>query len=138
MNLLLTKRLDPELLARLRKALDVSWDKATSYNGVELQGVPSFGQCYPTSRVVQHYFPETEILKGLVCSNGNEEVHFWNGLPDGEHWHHIDLSWQQFPAGSYVKEFEALDRTNLLDSAATQWRCAELLKRVQTHLLAKS
>ena len=66
----------------------------------------------------------------------SEEVHFWNGLAVDKDWLHIDLTWQQFPAGSTVKQFEALDRTDLQDSDATQWRCAELLKRVQTYLLA--
>jgi hypothetical protein len=50
----------------LREALAASWDKRTAYLEVEQAGNPALGQCYPTSRVVQHYYPETEIIKGIV------------------------------------------------------------------------
>ena len=125
---------DPDFMLRLREALEASWDTQTAYQAAEKAGNPAFGQCYPTSRVVQHYYPGTEIVKGKVWTGKNEEIHFWNGLPVGDGLHHIDLSWQQFPAGSVVREFVVLDRQNLGDTEATIQRCALLLKRVENYL----
>ncbi len=71
------------------------------------------------------------------CNNWTgerEEIHFWNGLPDGDEWYHIDLSWQQFPGGVMIREYTVLDRHNLGDSEATLQRCALLLNRVEAYL----
>jgi hypothetical protein len=120
-------------MLRLREALEASWDRQTAYGAVEQAGKTALGQCYPTSRVVQHYYPETEIIEGKVWTGESEEIHFWNG-PVGDNWYHIDLSWQQFPAGSVVQEFVVLDRQDFGDSEAIIRRCALLLKRVEQQL----
>jgi hypothetical protein len=65
---------------RLREALEASWDGQTAYRAVGRAGNPAFGQCYPTSRVVQHYYPATEIIRGKVWTGESEVIHFWNGL----------------------------------------------------------
>ena len=121
-------------MLRLREALEASWSREISYGSVEHAGNPAFGQCYPTSRAVQHYYPATEIIKGTVWTGRSEGVHFWNGLPVGGCFYHIDLSWQQFPPGSVVRGFAMLDRDSLNDSEATLHRCALLLRRVEHHL----
>jgi hypothetical protein len=87
---------------------------------------------------VQHYYPETEIIKGKVWTGKTLDVHFWNGLRIGDDWYHIDLSWQQFPAGSIIQEFVIVERQGLNDSDATMQRCALLLKRVGDYLNARS
>ena len=120
-------------MLRLREALEASWDEQTAYQSVAQAGNAAYGQCYPTSRIVQHYYPATEIIKGKVWAGQREEIHFWNGLLVGDAWYHIDLSWQQFPAGSVVREFAVLDRRNLGDSEATIRRCAMLLERVEAY-----
>ena len=125
------------LMLRLREALEASWDKQTAYRSVEQAGNPAFGQCYPTCRVVQHYYPDTEVVKGTVWTGKSEETHFWNALLVGDQWYHIDLSWQQFPASSVVRDYAILDRNNLGDSEATLRRCALLLTRVERHLSAE-
>lgn len=125
---------DQEFMLRLREALEASWDKQTAYQAVEQAGNPAYGQCYPTSRVVQHYYPDTEVIKGTVWTGQREETHFWNALRLGDVWYHIDLSWQQFPSGSVVRQFAPLDRQNLNDSDATRQRCALLLQRVASYL----
>ena len=127
---------DQDFMLRLRNALEASWDRQTAYGAVEQVGNPALGQCYPTSRVVQHFYPATEIVKGKVWTGKSEEVHFWNCLKVGDELYHIDLSWPQFPAGSIVREFVVLDRHNLNDSEATLQRCALLLKRVEGYLRA--
>jgi len=121
-------------MLRLREALEASWDEHTAYPGAGRADNAAFGQCYPTSRVVQHYYPATEIIKGTVWTGEREETHFWNGLRVGDGWYHIDLSWQQFPPRSIVREFAVLDRRELGDSEATIQRCALLLRRVETYL----
>jgi hypothetical protein len=128
----------PDFMLRLREALAASWDKRTAYLEVELVGNPALGQCYPTSRVVQRYYPETEIIKGKVWTGETADVHFWNGLRVGDDWYHIDLSWQQFPAGSVIQEFSILERQELNDSQATRQRCELLFKRVDDYLNARS
>ena len=128
----------PDFMLRLREALAASWDKRTAYLEVELVGNPALGKCYPTSRVVQRYYPETEIIKGKVWTGETADVHFWNGLRVGDDWYHIDLSWQQFPAGSVIQEFSILERQELNDSQATMQRCELLFKRVDDYLNARS
>jgi hypothetical protein len=124
---------DQIFMLRLRDALEASWDGRTAYGAIEQVGNPALGQCYPTSRVVQHYYPATEIIKGKVWTGKSEEIHFWNGLLAGGKWYHIDLSWQQFPGGSVVKEFVVLDRKDLGDGEDTIQRCDLLLKRVEAY-----
>ena len=125
----MTHKLKPDLLL-IREALEASWDEKTSYLAVKKKGNPALGQCYPTSRVIQHFFPKTEIIQGKVWNGKEIELHFWNGLLVEGTLYHIDLSWQQFPKGSSVREFEILDRNSLNDSQGTIERCEILLQRV--------
>ena len=117
-------------LASLAAALEASWDHRTSYGGVTEPGNPALGQCYPTARVVQYFHPETDIACGEVWTGATTECHFWNVR--GAEW--IDLSWQQFPPGSIVRDFKLLDRDRPADSPPTVERCALLLRRVLAHL----
>lgn len=121
-------------LRDLAAALEASWDHRTAYRGITRPGNPAFGQCYPTSRVVQAFYPEVEIACGDVRTPSGTECHFWNirGSGSGAEW--IDLSWKQFPAGSAVQGFKLLDRRLLADSPPTLERCALLLRRVLVHL----
>lgn len=125
-----------DFMLRLREALTASWDKRTAYMEVEQGGNPALGQCYPTSRTVQHYYPMTEIIKGKVWTGKTIEVHFWNGLRVGDEWYHVDLTWQQFPPSSVIQEFGVIERQELNDSVATKIRCALLLKRVNDYITA--
>ena len=127
-----------DFMLRLREALTASWDKRTAYLEVEEIGNPALGQCYPTSRIVKHYYPETEIIKGHVWSGKTSEVHFWNALRVGDEWYHIDLTWQQFPIGSVIEEFAVLEHQELNDSEGTMIRCELLLKRVDDYIKACS
>jgi hypothetical protein len=124
------KKLYPPNLLLIREALEASWDEKTSYLAVKKKGNPALGQCSPTARVVQHFFPKTEIVKGKVWNGSELELHFWNVLQIEGLLYHIDLSWQQFPPNSSVREFEILDRSSLNDSQGTLDRCALLLSRV--------
>lgn len=121
--------LTPDLF-QLREALEASWDEKTSYLAVRQEENPALGQCYPTSRVVQHFFPEMEIIKGKVWNGKEVEGHFWNALQVNGKIYHIDLTWQQFPPGSSVRSFEILDRDTIDDSESTIKRCELLLERV--------
>lgn len=130
----MTMRSDHGRMLLLREALEASWDTQTAFGTAEMVGNRAFGQCYPTSRVVQHFYPATDKFKGKVWTGERVETHFWNCLPVGAEWYHIDLSWQQFPAGSVVREFVVLDRQNLVDGESAMERCALLLKRVEDYL----
>ena len=121
-------------LLKLREALEASWDERTSYLAVKELGNPALGQCYPTSRVVQHFFPRTEIVKGQVWNGKENETHFWNVLKIKDDQYHIDFTWQQFPHGSRVREYVVIDRRRLNDSEPTVERCELLLKRVKRYL----
>jgi hypothetical protein len=123
-------------LLRLRSALEAAWDSETSLDRVMKPGVPTLGQCYPTARVVQHFFPETEIAEGEVWTGREVEKHFWNVVDHGGTALHIDLTWQQFPFGSMVRSFALRDRSSLGDSPQTRTRVELLLHRVEAVLAA--
>ena len=124
-------RVDLECLS---EAIEASWDHRTAYAGITRPGNPAFGQCYPTSRVVQFFYPELEIARGDVWTGSGTECHFWNVRGTGDQAEWIDLSWKQFPPGSAVRRFELLDRERLGDSPPTVERCALLLRRVLARL----
>jgi len=123
-------------MARLRRAMEASWDPLTAYQGIIRQNDPAYGQCYPTSRVVQWFYPEAEIAVGNVWTGESLERHFWNVFHAGAEAEWIDMSWQQFPDGSVVRDHQILERDSLGDSAGTLERCALLLRRVEPHLAA--
>jgi hypothetical protein len=122
-------------LPRLCEAFEASWDERTSYQGAVREGNPAFGQCYPTARVMQSFFPVLDVARGLVRTTAGLETHFWNVLPSADGPRDIDLTWQQFPYGSSVCNFELLDRDKFRDSDETTARCALLLHRVVVHLI---
>jgi hypothetical protein len=126
MNLLDLPRVS---LAQLGSALEASWDRRTAHLGAFQPGNPALGQCYPTARVVQWFFPRFEIASGEVDTGSAVEAHFWNmaGGPEPER---VDFTWQQFPRGSHVVRCTVLDRHQLGDSAPTVLRCQLLLQRV--------
>lgn len=121
-------------MPKLREAIEASWGKDTAYLNTYEQGNPALGNCYPTARVVQHFFPQMEIVEGQVWTGKAMEKHFWNLLVVGGVEYHLDLSWQQFPYGSAVKEYRVRDRKTLGDSEATIKRVELLLKRVKEYL----
>ena len=122
-------------LSRLKDAIEASWDSRTAYLGATRPGNPALGQCYPTARLVQWFFPEMEIVSGEVLAGAMVEHHFWNVQPRSGT--HIDFSWGQFPSGSTVRSFEVLDRTAFGDSPPTIARCQLLLERVLARLAAE-
>jgi hypothetical protein len=125
------KRVD---MVKLRQALEDSWDAHTSYLGVFEHGNPALGNCYPTSRVIQHYFPEIEIVEGAISAPKGIEKHFWNMILVGDIEYHIDLTWQQFPKGSYVMSYIVRDRNELNDGEDAIRRVQLLQNRVQDFL----
>jgi hypothetical protein len=125
-------------LLRLRSALEASWDSKTSFRGEVKPGNPAYGQCYPSARVVQHFFPDIEIAEGQVWTGQELERHFWNVLDHEGTLFHIDLSWQQFPIGSSVHDYALADRSTIAESPETVSRVEILLRRVEAWLDAGS
>jgi hypothetical protein len=121
----------------LRTALEASWDSKTSFRGEVRPGNPAYGQCYPTARVVQHFFRETEIAEGQVWTGHELDRHFWNVLEHEGTLFHIDLSWQQFPIGSLVHDYAVADRSTITESPETVSRVEILLRRVEAWLAAE-
>jgi hypothetical protein len=125
----------PEVsLAQLESALKASWDSRTAHLGAHQPGNPALGQCYPTARVVQWFFPAFEIASGAVETPSGLEWHFWNIDPACNPVVHLDLTWSQFAPGSTVKHFTILNRETLGDSPPTVGRCQLLLERVRMKL----
>ncbi|HEX8256790.1 MAG TPA: hypothetical protein VF589_04090 [Allosphingosinicella sp.] len=123
-------------LPQLSSALEASWDRRTAYLGACRPANPALGQCYPTSRVVQWFFPRLEIASGEVDTGSGFEAHFWNVDPASNPARHVDLTWRQFAPGSKVARFEILDRDALNDTPPTIARCELLLSRVLLKLEA--
>ena len=126
--------LPPVCLVQLHAALEASLEPDTAYLGVHEPGNPALGQCYPTSRVVQWFFPALEIASGKVETGSALEAHFWNIDVSQDPARHVDLTWQQFTPRAEVTSFTVLDRNHLNDSAATVARCERLLRRVLSRL----
>lgn len=118
----------------LREALEASWRPDTAYLHAEETGNPALGQCYPTARVLQFFFPDLEIIEGEVWTGKRLEKHFWNMLTHDGMEYHVDFTWQQFPRGSVVKSYKLRDRETLNDSPVTIKRVNLLLERVRAYL----
>lgn len=117
-------------LSRLEEALEAAWDCSTAFAGAFQAGNPALGQCYPTARIVQWFFPNFDIAAGEVETGSGVEAHFWNIGCSAEPPEHVDLTWQQFPTTSRVVGLRVLDRNTLGDSPPTVLRCRLLLQRV--------
>lgn len=98
-------------------------------------GRPALGQCYATARVVQQFFPESEIADGEVWTGESAECHFWNVIECDGVLCHIDFTWQQFPACAVVRSFRIRDRQTLGDSPPTIARVGLLRRRVDAYLV---
>lgn len=121
-------------MVKVRQAIEASWDGETAYLGAFEEGNPALGNCYPTSRVVQYYFPDMEIVEGEVSTPKGSEKHFWSLLLVGGVEYHVDLTWQQFPAGSYVISYKIRDRSELNDGEDATRRVQLLQDRVRDFL----
>lgn len=121
-------------MTQLREAIEASWKPDTAYLEVSMEGNPALGQCYPTSRVFQFFFPESEIVEGAVKTIKGMEKHFWNVIESGGVLCHIDFTWQQFPPGSRVVDYKIRNRNTLNDSQKTIDRVELLNKRVTVYL----
>lgn len=130
----MNKAADNITMIKLREALEASWGVDTAYLQAGEEGNPALGNCYPTSRVVQYYFPKMEIVEGQVQTDRGMEKHFWNMLIVDGNEYHIDLTWQQFHHGSTIKEYKVRDRETLGDSGRTIERVNTLLNRVKNYL----
>lgn len=118
----------------LRAALEASWDAKTAYLGAYQKDNPALGNCYPTSRVVQFFFPKIEIVEGQVWTGKGMEKHFWNLLEVDDLQYHIDFTWQQFPHGSMVKSYKIRNRETLGDGQEATDRVTLLHQRVKDFL----
>ena len=124
-------------MTQLREAFEATWKPDTAYLKVSEKGNPALGQCYPTSRVAQFFFPEMEIVEGQVWTGKSTEKHFWNILiADGQEYH-IDFTWQQFPFGTSVKSYKIRNRETLGDGEETVKRVELLHDRVKEYLASK-
>lgn len=121
-------------MVQLREALEKSWQPDTAYLKVAEKGNPALGQCYPTSRIVQFFFPEMEIVEGEVWTGKDIEKHFWNITIVGGKEYHFDFTWRQFPAGSSVRSYKVRNRETLGDDEETLRRIELLLGRVNNCL----
>ena len=124
-------------MTQLREALEATWKPDTAYLKVSEKGNPALGQCYPTSRVLQFFFPELEIVEGQVWTGKSMEKHFWSILTVNDEDYHIDFTWQQFPFGSSVKDYKIRSRETLGDSEETIKRVELLHNRVKEYLASK-
>ena len=121
-------------LINLREAIEKSWNKDTAYGGSFDPSNPSLGQCYVSSWVVQYFFPEFEIYEGQVDTGKQDEKHFWAELRHAGDNIVLDLTWQQFPGGSHIKERKHRDRKTLNGSEDSIRRRELLLSRVKEYL----
>ena len=121
-------------LPALASSLRGSWDALTAYAGNFDRANPAAGQCYPTSRVVEWFYPDYPVVRGEVITQLGIEHHFWNVRGGSQGTDTIDLSWEQFPPASTISWFDYLLSDASADSPGTQHRCHLLLMRVLYYL----
>jgi len=103
----------PVDVERVKQALRDSWTRETCYPGCvdEWRLInPSFGQCAVTALILQNYI-NGELL---YCAHNH---HYWNRTPGQEE---IDLTKDQFPAGTIICLDEVKPRDYLLFSEAAR------------------
>lgn len=83
----------------LKKALQNSWSKETSYCPNEWnESNPSIGQCATTALIVNDYLGGEIVWAEVILPDGKKISHFFN-LVDGEE---IDFTKEQFPEGTVI------------------------------------
>lgn len=121
--------LSTEQVATLRGLIARGWDASTSADPQGWSpGNPSWGQCAVTSLLVQRHLGG-ELLRTEV----NGISHYFNRLPDGQV---IDLTFDQFPAGSRYGEVALRPRSYVEGFPATARRYETLVARVGAEVAA--
>lgn len=98
---------------------DMVWARSTSADpdGWTPEN-PTFGQCAVTALLVQDIHGG-ELLRGKV----GQVSHYWNRLPDGSE---LDLTWEQFPAGTAKPVGDLRTREYVLSFPDTETRYLRL------------
>ena len=124
-------------ISDLEKALENSWAKETSVDPNNWKNEnPAWGQCVPSSLIVNDYLGGKIVWALAIIPEGNEISHYFNEI-NGEE---IDLTRKQFPEGTKIpkgisrtKQFLST-REYLLSSDAVKSRYMVLKERVQNYL----
>lgn len=99
-----------------------AWSRETSYwPETWTSGNPAHGQCAITALVVQDHFGG-DIWRGWVGT----DTHYWNHI-DGRT---VDLTLEQFPAGSEVRRDVPVHRDVILRNEDTRRRYELLSERI--------
>jgi hypothetical protein len=108
-----------------------SWSAETAWIDDWDRRNPARGQCGSSALVLQDEYGG-ELVRGLVHETGRAAVptvHYWNVVDR----RHVDLTWQQFSAWSFVVRSEPVRRDDLLVSDWFLQRYALLRERVDAH-----
>lgn len=110
-----------------------SWSGETS-NSPEtwMEGSPATGQCAITALIVQDYFGGRLMRTEAVVNEQQRIPHYYNQLPDGTI---IDLTKEQFPAGTQIPSGEERSRSHVLAYADTVNRYGLLLQGLARQIL---
>ncbi len=118
--------------APLATAVRSTWDEETAWIDDWHARNPARGQCGTSSLVFQDECGG-HLVRGLVHETGTSAVptvHYWNVVGD----RHLDLTWQQFAASSFVVRWEPVDRADLLVNGWFTDRYRALRGRVDARL----
>lgn len=122
-------QLSKDDIAALRAVLVRGWDAQTSADPAGWSPAnPAWGQCAVTALLIQ------EVLGGdLIRTEVDGISHYFNRLPSGQC---IDLTFEQFPAGSRYGEQAMRPRAYVAGYPATERRYRLLKQRVGAELEA--
>lgn len=121
---------NPELLARVTRALNRSWSRDTSAEPQAWsEATPAWGQCAVTALIIQ------DLLGGelLRCDVGSTS-HYWNRLPSKRE---IDLTRHQFGPDFEPRTVEERARDYVLAFSDTRMRYRKLREGVMAWLRAE-
>lgn len=86
-------------LKELRSKFEKSWSRDTCWHkAVFHPKLPSGGQCFVTSMIVQDIFGG-DLIQGIVKQKDGKMTHFWNRFPDGRE---FDFTSDQFVGGDGI------------------------------------
>lgn len=88
-----------------------AWSAETSADPAWSNENPALGQCAVTAILLQDILGG-ELLRGMACGGS----HYWNRLADGVE---VDVTREQFPAGTEVVGSEVRSREYVLSFAPT-------------------
>ena len=120
-------------LVTFRTAVERAWTATTTYCPEDWHDHdPAWGQCAVTSVLVAERFGGDLFQGTAELPSGVTTSHYWNSVGGV----HLDLTWRQFPVGTFLRNVETATRATLIANRWMEARYTELESNVEFQLAA--